>query len=121
MCRVIARSRMLLRRTARERTSFALPSSERSLHSDRDGVARAANVGQSHRHRVSRHDAARYPHVDLVVARITGWSEIKDLRGTPADGYLRRNHAAVYQAGGVHGQDLSGNGGIAGGSGLSGL
>src|SRR6185503_9044424 len=48
----------------------------KSLHTNADGVARPAKVGQAHGDGESRNHAARYPEVDLAVPRIAGGAEI---------------------------------------------
>jgi hypothetical protein len=82
-----------------------------SLHSDRNCISRAAEVGQAHRDSRSRRDAARHSKVHLEIPAITGSiSEIQNFGELSADRYLWRNHAAFKQAGGVHRQHVPSSG-----------
>ena len=84
------------------------------LHSDRNFVARATDVIQSHGNRSARCDAARHPDVDLIQSRESRRiAKPQDLGQVPADCDLRRNHASIRQAGAVDDQRLAGNSGVA--------
>ena len=87
---------------------------ESSPHTDGDFVARAANVGQAHRDGWSWRSAARHPDVHLVqTCESRSISEPQNVGHPAADCYLRRDHAAIGQAGEVNLQSFSRNCGIA--------
>src|SRR5215469_14262237 len=74
-----------------------------SPHAYGDVIARAVEIGQAHRHSRPWGDAIWHQEVDLIVTSITGCgTEVQYLREPPTYGHLRRDRAAISQAGRVH-------------------
>src|SRR3974377_1597717 len=82
-------------------------------NADRDYIAWAAEIVQTHGNGWPRRDTTWHAHVDLVQpGESGGFGEVKDLCDLPTDCDLWRNHGAVDQARAVNLQRFACNRGI---------